>query len=273
MKVETNVVYGMYSGLALLLDIFYPDQPNGYGLVHISGSGFSAPLGLDARPLKQSAHVEIEGKPLVEAGYTVFTVNHRATPRFHYPAAVEDAQRAVRFVRTHAAEYGIDAGRIGAIGGSSGGYLVSMLGVLDGAGDPDDESPINRASAKVQCVVARAAPCSLVGGHAGAGAPALFLGALVGPETPAGSIEVRRALEASPITHVSPDAAPFYLVHGDADDVVPIAASDAMAEALGNAGVPVKLRRVPGGVHGPQIVGDPEITAEIQVWFDEHLRV
>ena len=272
MRVETNVVYGMFSGLALLLDVHHPDQPNGYGIIHISGSGWSAPLGLDAKPLKESVHVEIEGRPLVDAGYTLFTINHRATPRFHYPAPIEDAQRAVRYVRYHAKEYGIRADLIGAIGGSSGGHLVSMLGVLDGGGDPDDESPINRLSAKVQCVVARAAPSSFVRDESGRGAPAMFLGAMVSPDANSGSIEHRRALDASPISHVTPDAPPFFFIHGDADDTVPITQSDAMAEALRKVGVPVKYRRVPGKGHGPGLVADPEISAEIVAWFDKHLR-
>jgi len=272
MRVETNVVYGMYSGLALLLDVHHPDQPNGYGLIHISGSGWSAPLGLDARPLKESGHVQIEGQPLVEAGYTLFTINHRATPRFYYPAPVEDAQRAVRYVRYHAERYGINPDRIGAIGGSSGGHLVSMLGVLDGRGDPEDESPINRLSARVQCVVARAAPSSFVAEWGSVGAPSMLLGAVVSPDADPGSIEYRRALEASPIAHVTPGAPPFYLVHGEADDVVPIAHSEAMAEALGSAGVPVEFRRVPGIGHGPGLLADPALRAEVQAWFDEHLQ-
>jgi acetyl esterase/lipase len=271
-RVEPNVVYGMVSGLALLLDVHYPDRSNGYGIVHISGSGWGAPLGLDARPLKESPHVEIEGRPLVEAGYTLFTINHRATPRFHYPAAVEDAQRAVRFVRYHADRYGIDPRRIGAIGGSSGGHLVSMLGVLSGEGNPDEESPINRLSARVQCVVARAALTSFVADLRDGGAPAMFLGAALRPDADRGSIEYRRALEASPIAHVAPGAAPFFFIHGDADDVVPIAQTEAMAQALREAGVPVKHRRVPRGVHGPGLVNDPQIAAEIVAWFDEHLR-
>jgi hypothetical protein len=90
MNVDRNVVYGMYSGLALLLDVHRPEQANGYGIIHISGSGWRAALSLDARPLKESAHVEIEALPLAEAGYTIFTINHRALPRFAYPAAVED---------------------------------------------------------------------------------------------------------------------------------------------------------------------------------------
>ncbi|MEZ4726232.1 MAG: alpha/beta hydrolase [Caldilineaceae bacterium] len=272
MKIDTNIVYGMYSGLALLLDIYYPEQPNGYGLIHISGSGWSAPLGLDATPLKASSHVEIEGKPLVNAGYTLFTINHRATPRFQYPAAVEDAQRAVRFIRYHAAQFGITPDRIGAIGGSSGGHLVSLLGLLPGDGDAEDESPINRLSAKVQCVVARAAPGSFVMDSHGRGAPALFLGAAVNPDTPPGTLEYRRALAASPITYVTPTAPPFFFIHGDADEVVPIAQSEAMAAALQTVGVPVKHRRVPGGGHGPSLVADPAIAAEMVAWFDEHLR-
>lgn len=271
MKIEANIVYGMYSGLALLLDSYHPAQPNGYGIIHISGSGWSAPLGLDATPLKASRHVEVEGKPLVEAGYTLFTINHRATPRFPYPAAVEDAQRAVRFIRYHAAQFGITPDHIGAIGGSSGGHLVSLLGLLPGDGDPEDESPINRLSAKVQCVVARAAPGNFVDMQ-GRGAQALFLGASLNPDTAPGTLEYRRALAASPLTYVSPAAPPFFFIHGDADDIVPITQSEATAAALQAVGVSVKHRRVPGGGHGPELVADPVIAAEIVAWFEEHLR-
>ena len=105
-KVDRNVVFGMYSGLALLMDVYYPKNPNGYGIIHIAGSGWSKPLSLDASMLNHSRHVEIEGKVFVDAGYTLFSINHRATPRFVYPAAVEDAQRAVRFIRYNARNYG-----------------------------------------------------------------------------------------------------------------------------------------------------------------------
>jgi acetyl esterase/lipase len=262
----------MYSGLALLMDVHRPDKPNGGGVVHISGSGWTAPLGLDARPLKESDHVQIEARPLVEAGYTVFTINHRATPRFHYPAPVLDAQRAVRYVRFCAAEYRVDADRIGAVGGSSGGHLVSMLGVLDGAGDPEDESPINRLSARVQCVVARAAPALFEPGQRGV--RSLFLNAVLRPDAlraEHASVEARRAREASPIAHVTPGDPPFFLIHGEADDVVPIRFSEAFYAALREAGVTARLRRVPGAGHGPGILRDPGIVAEIVAWFDEHL--
>lgn len=268
---ETNVIYGMYSGLALLMDVYRPARPNGYGIIHISGSGWNAPLSLDARPLKESSHVRIEGGPLVEAGYTVFTVNHRATPRFPYPAAVEDVQRAVRFIRYHAPEYGLNPDRIGAIGGSSGGHLVSMLGLLDGRGNPEDESPINRLSARVQCVVARAAPTNLLEAEASA-VRVLFLGIPLGQEFAPGSPEYRRAAEASPITHITPDAPPFLLLHGEQDDIVPIAQSEQFATALAAAGVQVRLVRIPDAGHGPAAVQQPEIAAQIVAWFDTHLK-
>ena len=118
----------------------------------------------------------------------------------------------------------------------------------------------------------RAASSSFVLDQHGRGAPSMFLGALVRPGADPGSLEVRRAVEASPLSHVTPGDPPFLLIHGDADDTVPIAHSEAMVEALVDAGVPVKLHRVPGGVHGPRLVDDPEIAAEIVAWFDEHLR-
>ena len=135
------------------MDVHRPERANGYGIVFISGSGFRRPLSYDAPQLKEGTQIEVYGPPLTEAGYTVFSVNHRAIPRFLYPAAIEDVQRAVRFIRHQAAQYGIDSDRIGAVGGSSGGYLVSMLGLLEGVGDPKDPDPINRERANVQCVV------------------------------------------------------------------------------------------------------------------------
>ena len=120
----------------------YPGTPNGYGIIFIPGSGWGAPPGLDATPLKENSERHVYAGPLVAAGYTVFAVNHRAAPRFPYPAAVEDVQRAVRFVRYHATRYGVSPDRIGAMGGSSGGHLASLLGVLDGGGQAGDRSPI-----------------------------------------------------------------------------------------------------------------------------------
>ena len=131
-RVETNVVYGMYSGLALLMDIYFPEKPNGHGIIFIPGSGWHARLSYDARPLKNAVSDRLDpfqrmlAQELINAGYTVFVINHRAAPRFRYPAAVEDSQRAVRFIRYNANRFGINSDRIGGVGYSSGGHLVRL---------------------------------------------------------------------------------------------------------------------------------------------------
>ena len=279
-KVERNVVYGMYSGLALLMDVYYPENPNGYGIVFVSGSGWTRELSLDAAPITQTGQEDVYAVPLAEAGYTVFNINHRAAPRFRHPAHLEDAQRAIRFIRHHAGEFGIDAERIGAMGGSSGAHLVSMLGVMDGDGDPDDPSPVNRESAKAQVVVVRAAPTDFRGDAA---APLFGFRDTAGRE---GTAEFRLLAEASPIMYVTSDDAPFLLIHGDADPVVPFELSVAMQAELEKAGVSASLIRVEGGGHGPrfeatQVIDGRRVRAEPQdppdyigamiAWFDEYL--
>jgi acetyl esterase/lipase len=212
-------------------------------------------------------------KPLTQAGYTVFAVNHRAAPRFRYPAAVEDVERAVRFVRHHAARYAIRPDRIGGVGGSSGGHLVSLLGTLDGKGDPEDPDPVNRESTRLQCIVARAAPVDMAQRMAPAGAS--FLGMPLNPAAAKTSVEYKTYREASPLYHVSADDPPWLLLHGDADTTVPFEQSVWMEQALAKAGVKVKLLRVPGGGHGPSFPGatnPPDYLGEMVRWLDQYLR-
>src|SRR5262245_18630853 len=276
-RVDRNVVYGMYSGTALLLDVHYPAKPNGFGIVFIPGSGWSAPLGYAAAPLKQSEQVGMYVPSLTEAGYTVFAITHRAIPTFKYPAQFEDAERAVRFMRAHAAKYGIDPARIGGAGGSSGAHLVSMLGTHGGPGDASDPDAVNRESSKIQCVVARAAPLDLLQmkPSTGGDALALLLGSRVTETTPKTAVEYKTAWAASPINYVAADSPPFLLIHGDGDRIVPYHQSELMEAALTKAGVAVKLLRIPGGDHGPTFPGavnPPDYKAEMVKWFDVHLR-
>ena len=118
--------------------------------------------------------------------------------------------------------------------------------------------------AKVQCVMARAGALDLrddVGQN-------LFRneqGSEFSAETKA---------EASPIAHVTPQAAPHLLIHGDADESVPYDQSPQMQEALEKAGVDVALIRVPGGGHGPTFADSadpPDYIGETIKWFDRYL--
>jgi acetyl esterase/lipase len=297
-RIERNVVYGMHSGSALLLDIHYPAIPNGLAIVFVPGSAWTANPAVSVPGKKIVApeygdlglkdmgdQVPIWVPPLTTAGYAVFVINHRATPSFHYPAPLEDVQRAIRFVRYHARTYGIDAARIGAMGGSSGGHLIALTATLDGGGRQDDPDPINRLSARVQAVVLRAAPTDLTTFRSSLAVPALF----DIPPSPAKVSETsdigKRLAAASPLTHVSSDDPPMLLICGDADDTYQQAV--AFVAALHKQGVTSRLVTIPGGVHSPAFVpmpapGQPVVAvrlphwpdylAETVQWFDLHLK-
>jgi len=245
----------MVSGLALVMDVHYPENPNGYGIIHVSGSGWRRPLTYDAPQLSES-QVGIYGAPLVAQGYTIFSLNHRAIPKFEIAEAVQDVQRAVRYVRFHAEEYDIDPNRIGAVGGSSGGMLVSMLGVLDGdAGhsDTDDSDPVNHVSSKVQTVVARAPVTDFTG---------------MGDRLAANA-------DLSPVRYVTSDDPPFLLIHGDADQTVPFEQSVQLHDALNGFQIDTQLIRIEQADHGPTFPGavnPPDYIGAMIAWFDQHLK-
>ena len=277
-RVEKNVVYGMYSGLALLMDVHRPERPNGYGLLLFPGSGFHTSQAYDGASIKDGGSALFVSVPtLLNSGYTLFIANHRSAPRFRYPAAVEDAQRAVRFVRFHAADYGISAERIGAVGYSSGAYLSAFVGLLDGTGDVADPDEVNRVSAHVQCVVASAAPADLAVFQApnatsfiGAPSPSL-------PGAPRDPIAAKAYYEASPVNHLSAQSAPLLLIHGDADTTVPFEQSESMVAAAKKAGSTVKLVRVPGGGHRfamelAKHPAWPDVMGETVSWLEKHLK-
>jgi acetyl esterase/lipase len=269
----------MRSGLALLMDVHYPDNANGYGIVLVPGSGWTAPMSPDADPLKSGMNrTYLGGQAMLEAGYTVFSINHRAAPDHFYPAPVEDAQRAVRFVRYNAVRFGIDPDRIGALGGSSGGHLALMLAVMDNEGQLDDSSEINRVSAKVQTVAAVFPPTDFVKlARGGRSYVPLFQHRLTSRrlERNPDSEEERIYRAASPITYVTDDDPPVMLIHGDQDTVVPFSQSEVFKAALEQENVDVELIRMPGGGHGPSIISrpdSPDYFGPLVDWFDRYLK-
>jgi acetyl esterase/lipase len=273
-RVERNLVYGMYSGAALLLDVHRPAKSNGRGLIFISGSGWQAGLDYAAVPLKEQ-QVGIWGPPLTAAGYTVFALNHRAAPRFHHPAALEDVQRAIRFVRFNAKNYGIDPARLGGVAGSSGGHLVALAATLAAPGIRSDTDPVNRESATLQAIVLRAAPVDLanIGTLEGIAFVTSYMEAP--PSQPSAALAYAAA---SPLLQLSTKTPPMLLIHGDADKIVPFAQSTAMLAALEAAGVPARLVLIPGGEHGIDFgspkprAGWPDYLREAVSWLDRYLE-
>jgi hypothetical protein len=127
-QVDKNISYGMYSGLAVLMDIHQPVSANGMAIIMIPGSGWNSSQAYEAQPLTAlTSSIRFFVPKLLGVGYTLFLSTTATGPRFHYPAAVEDVERSVRYVRYNVRTYSFDPDRIGAVGYSSGAHLAALL--------------------------------------------------------------------------------------------------------------------------------------------------
>lgn len=279
-----NVVYGMVSGMALLMDVYQPEESNHLGIVYIVGSGFgiSEPYQriYNQVPLKDDYFLDTvySGKwmkSLINKGYTVFVINHRFAPRFHYPDIFYDCQRAVRFIRFNAKSYDIDPNHIGAMGHSSGAYLSAMLGVTDTI-ISNPINPIDAVSSKVQAVIALAAPFVLSEtGRTSDTFPAMkyYLHAVVDyigelPEEKDNEyILSGKYAKASPISHVTSDDAPFLIYYSENDPVIPSRQATMMCNKLKEFAVPFKEFKNSNQGHEPI----PDMK-EVERWFKQYLK-
>lgn len=186
---------------------------------------------------------------LARAGYHVFTPHYRTAAA--YPAAVDDVQRAVRFVRLNAARWQVDARRIALVGFGFGGYLSNLAAMAPSqrpakgpGGSPGHAiDQVDRQSAAVQAVVSFAAPSDLRAAPVPDGWQSWL-----GPLIEAGNVEGALA-EASPVMHIRLGAPPFLVIHGDADADVPFAQSTHWQYALQSAGIACELILIRGGGH------------------------
>ncbi len=278
-----DVVYGHKYGLALTMEVLTPAHPNGLGVLWVVSSS--------GRSSREQTLTESFGRrtlPLLERGYTVFAVIPGSAPIFDVREQATDVRRAVRFVRSRAADFGIDPGRLGIAGASAGGLLALLTALAGDAGDPQAADPLERASSRVQAAGCFFPPTDLVNYGApgrsvldlmrerdGAVDPA-FQFHVVDPRTGNRTLvtspdDVARLLaEASPITHVTRDAPPTILIHGDSDRAVPAQQSQTLIQRLTDAGVPARLVVRPGAGHAyPGWEADAALLAD---WFDAQLR-
>jgi acetyl esterase/lipase len=252
-SVTTDVVYGHKDGLALTFDVHRPAHPNGAGVILIVSGGWQSSVEM-GRLMAQGYN-----PPLNDKGFTVFAVRHGSSPRYPMSAIVADMRRAVRFIRQHAGEYGVDPNRIGVLGGSAGGQLALLLGTTADSGDPSASDAVLRESSRVAAVVAFFPPTDLSRWENRRAFPATRL-------------TEAEAAQYSPIRFVSPRAAPSLIVHGDADRVVPMVEGETMYAALSKAGVPALFVRIEGAGHQFDGADFARANAEMVRWFAQHLR-
>lgn len=213
--------------------------------------------------------------PLIRRGFTVFAVAHGSQPQCTVMEIVEDVQRAVRFIRRHAREYGIEATRLGVTGGSSGGHLSLMLATRGGPGPANAADPVDRESSAVQAVACFFPATDLLNlgkstENPGDGGPPKSFVKAFGPN--ATNLAVWKVLgrELSPIYHVTTNLPPVLILHGDADTLVPLDQSERFAQRAREVGRPVELIVRRGKKHGwLTMLWDIRRFAD---WFDRHLR-
>ncbi|MBX7168220.1 MAG: alpha/beta hydrolase [Pirellulales bacterium] len=268
---QTDIEFGTGGSEKLLLDLAKPKDAAGPrpGMILIHGGGWAQGGRNDFADI---------AKECAAAGYVAATIEYRLAPEHKWPAQIEDCKCAVRWMRAHAQELGVDPDRIGCLGGSAGGHLALLLGTmgsedgLEGAGGWSDQS------SRVQAVVDFFGPAEMVAEfehqRRGAGLAALvnrkvriledFLGG-----TPDEVPELYK--QASPVRYVTRDDAPTLILQGTHDILVPYDQSIKMSAALAKKGVPGRMELVFGAGHGWQ--GD-ELDHSKRVVFEfleEHL--
>jgi acetyl esterase/lipase len=205
----------------------------------------------------------------VTKGYAVASINYRLSQHAVFPAQIEDCKAAIRWLRANAAKYHIDADHIGVWGASAGGHLVALLGTTGGAQDLEGTGGNLDQSSRVQCVVDWFGPTDFVGWDPNFNkAVYSMIARLLGG---AAQENKEKARKASPLFYVSKDSAPFLIMHGDQDNLVPLAQSEAIAEALKKAGVEVRLVVVKGNGHGGSGFVSSENRKLIEDFFAKHL--
>jgi acetyl esterase/lipase len=272
---KQDIIYGRKFGMALTMDVFQPKKPNGVGLIWVvSGGWFSR---------HEAINVAFADE-FLKRGYTVFAVVHGSQPKFTIPEILDDMHRAVRFIRHHAKDHGIDPERLGIYGGSAGGHLSLMQGTAGKAEDAKSKDPVDRASSRVQAVACFFPPTDFLN-YGEKGRIELGRGVLKNFKAPfdfqklekgaylliteeTKRTEIGRTI--SPIYQVTKDTPPTLIIHGDADKLVPIQQAETFLARMKELGATGELVLRKDAGHGWAAL--PKDLSLFADWFDRHLR-
>jgi acetyl esterase/lipase len=273
--IERDICYGEVDGQRLMLDIYRPpghdpasDKPRP-GILVLHGGGWSA--GSRNEPVCAALALS-----LLRDRFVVFNIDYRLVQpatagqpaKNVFPAAFDDCQRAVRWVRAHAAPYGVRQSRLGAIGVSAGGHLAALLGTRPTRDNSDPA--LSGFSSRVQAVVSLFGPADLTRDFS----HLKFAGGSVQDlvDNFAGTGPADRRREASPIFQINARTSPMLLFHGDRDDVVPVEQGRDFHSALQSAGRESRYVEFAGEGHA---VRKPEnierLNREVSEFFKRHL--
>ncbi len=193
---------------------------------------------------------------VARAGYVSVGIDYRLMHQGVFPAPLEDCKAALRHLRAHAPELGIDPEKIGVWGHSAGGHLAAMVGVTgpEGAFDPEGE-PV---PSTVSCVADLSGPTDIA---------RLMRDMMRGMELPP-DIQ-SEMVNASPMTHTDDADPPVLIMHGDADEVIPVSHARDFHDALLAARVVCEYVELEGAGHD---ILNPEVIGRVLKFFENHLR-
>ena len=234
------------------LTVFLPHPGRGNGTAVVVAPG-GAYVGLASN---------LEGRQVADwftsRGVIAFVLKYRLGAKYPYPIPLQDAQRAIRLVRSYEKTFGISRNRIGIIGFSAGGHLAAMTGTLFDLGNPDASDPVERLSAR---------PDFMVLGYPWLNAMQpnkqnMITYCSVLREIPAEQCKGNEE-KYTPSLHVTPQTPPAFIFSTSDDRVVPVTASVEFYSALHAAGVSAELHIFRHGDHGSGLgTGD----ATLDLW-------
>ena len=254
------------------LDIYSPTSSNNKSplILTIYGSAWKSNRSKASKYIKKSLI-----KPLIDAGFTVASINHRSSTDALFPAQIHDVKAAIRFLRGNASEYKIDPSFVGVTGSSSGGHLAAMAGTTshNKLMDGNIGSFLNYDS-HVNAVVDWFGPTDfLLMDICGS---KMVHDAVNSPESKliGGAIQENKekASAANPINYISSKTPPFLIIHGMVDLTVPYCQSKVLKMALERANIESELISVRDGGHGKNVFID-KYKVEMVNFFLKNLKL
>jgi acetyl esterase/lipase len=237
--IQKDIVFGKGGDQDLQLNLAMPKGDGPFPtIVCVHGGGWKAGHRNDLNLLVAY---------FAEKGFVAATVSYRFAPKYKFPAQIEDCKAAVRWLRANAKEYKINPDKIGAVGFSAGGHLVSLLGAANEKSGLEGTGGNPKQSSKVQAVVNFFGPTDFITKTWNKDTEEKYFIGFLG-----GTFDEARDMykKASPLNYVSKDNPPFLFIHGDKDTLVDIHHSKVMDAKLREMSVSSKLVVMEGHGHG-----------------------
>ena len=187
---------------------------------------------------------------LAQRGYVIASAEYRTSNEQGFPAALEDAKAAVRFLKANAADFFVDPDRICVMGESAGGTLASLVGVTGGIREFDVGANLEYSSSVDAAVdyygIVKMDLQKKVSPQADCAVPGWCMEAFLGADW-------KEAERAEAVNYVNENTPPFLIFHGDCDPLVPIANSELFYEILTENGCDAEFYTIAGAVHGDDL--------------------